>query len=59
MFFFFLQLFSFSIHLDEQQQHQEESQYDYASVIDQMATKITVRYGNSIMEEGDAFVSGN
>ena len=24
-----------------------------------MATRINVRYGNSSMEEGDAFVSGN
>lgn len=40
------------------QQQQEESGYDYASVIDQMETRINVRYGNSIMEEGDAFTSG-
>jgi hypothetical protein len=43
--------------LDEKQQ-EEESYLDYASIIDQLETKITVRYGNSIMEEGDAFVSG-
>ncbi len=54
-------MFSF-VYLDGQQQQQqqhEESQYDYASVIDQMATRINVRYGNSTMEEGEAFVSGN
>jgi hypothetical protein len=39
-------------------QAEEESYMDYASVIDQLETKITVRYGNSIMEEGEAFVCG-
>jgi hypothetical protein len=57
--FYFIISFYYLIFLClEQQQHQEESQYDYASVIDQMATKINVRYGNSIMEEGEPFVSG-
>ena len=46
-----------SVYLDEQQQ--EESGLDYASVIDQMATTINVRYGNNLMEEGETFVSGN
>jgi hypothetical protein len=45
------------IYLEEAQQ-EEESYVDYASVIDQMQTKITVLYGNSIMEEGEPFVSG-
>jgi hypothetical protein len=39
-------------------EHEEESYVDYASVMDQMETRITVRYGNSIMEEGEAFVAG-
>jgi len=43
--------------LDEQHQ-QEEAGYDYGSVIGQLGTRINVRYDNSYMEEGDAFVSG-
>ncbi len=59
MIFYYLFLWIVFLPLEgQQQEHQEESQYDYASVIDQMATRISVRYGNSIMEEGEAFVSG-
>ncbi|CAF4454270.1 unnamed protein product, partial [Rotaria socialis] len=43
--------------VDEQQNH-EESQFDYASVIDQMGTTISVRYGNDIMEDTGICVSG-
>ena len=42
----------------EGNQQDEESQYDLSSVMDQMATRVTVRYGDTIMQEGDAFVSG-
>ena len=44
-----------------EEQHQEESsemQFDSASVINQMFTRVSVRYGNDIMEEGEAYVSG-
>lgn len=37
----------------------EESYLDYASVMDQLQTKITVRYGNSFMEEEGVFVCGS
>jgi hypothetical protein len=40
----------------EGDQQEEESYLDYASVADQLETKITVRYGNSTMEEGETFV---
>ncbi|CAF2267081.1 unnamed protein product [Rotaria magnacalcarata] len=42
----------------EEQQNHEESQFDYASVIDQMGTTINVRYGNDIMEDTGISVSG-
>ena len=39
-------------------QEAEESYIDYGAIIDQLETKITVRFGNSYMEEGEAFVCG-
>jgi hypothetical protein len=40
----------FLIYLEDRQH--EEEYVDYAAVMDQLETRISVRYGNSIMEEG-------
>ncbi|CAF0803437.1 unnamed protein product [Adineta steineri] len=45
--------------VDDQQQNRQEAEYDYSSMMDQMSTRISVRYGNDTMEEGEPFVTGN
>ncbi|CAF1486033.1 unnamed protein product, partial [Adineta ricciae] len=44
---------------EDHHQFQEDSDYDYAAVLNQMGTRISVRYGNSLMEDSEPFVPGN
>ena len=42
----------------EGNQNEEESYLDYAAVIDQLYTRVSVRYGNDLMTEGQICVAG-
>jgi hypothetical protein len=58
LFSFLMEQFELFPVCSEERQHIEEEQYDYAAIMDQMATRISVRYGNSLMEESEPFIPG-